>query len=101
MRGSPRIPADSPPGSAGRSREMTLQQRLERVEVALRQVLEPPPSGGDGGVGGIEALDGAEQVLVVFAQLQLHRAGEGRIGGELGGGAPGVAARVDQRAEAE
>src|SRR5881397_1276961 len=38
---------------------------------------------GDGGLGGVEAVDGAEQVLVVLAQLQLDRARERRVAGQL------------------
>src|SRR5438876_9435363 len=54
-------------------------QELERAEVALGEVLEPAPAGGDGGLGSLEAGDRAEQVLVVLAQL---RSEERRVGKE-------------------
>src|SRR2546427_795815 len=76
-------------------------QELERAEVALGEVLEPAPAGGDGGLGRVEAGDRAEQVLVVLAQLQLDGPGEHGIAGELTRGAGAVAVGVDQGAEAQ
>src|SRR5206468_5522661 len=76
-------------------------QELERAEVALGEVLEPAPAGGDGGLGSLEAGDRAEQVLVVLAQLQLDGPGEYGIAGELARGAGAVAVGVDQGAEAQ
>ena len=75
-------------------------QDLERAEVALGQILEAAPAGGDGGLGGIEGGDGPQQVLVVLDQLQLDGAGQRRLAGQRGRRLGTVAARVDQRLEA-
>src|SRR6185436_3822756 len=52
-------------------------------------------------IGGLEAVDRAEQMLVIFAQLQLDGAAEGRVAGELRGRARRIAASIDERTEAE
>src|SRR6267378_1539269 len=83
------------------TRELLPNQKLERAEMAVGEVLEPAPAGGDGGLGAVEAGDRAKQVLVVLAQLQLDGAGERRIAGQLQRRPVAVAAGVDQRAEAQ
>src|SRR2546425_4505880 len=81
--------------------EVLADQQVERAEVALGQVLEATPARGDGGLGGVESLDGSQQVLVILAELQLYGAGERRVAGQCQGGLRHVAAGLDQRAEAE
>src|SRR2546425_859364 len=109
VRGLPRIPAAGPRiarvGSDARgwrtALEVLADQQVERAEVALGQVLEATPARGDGGLGGVESLDGSQQVLVILAELQLYGAGERRVAGQCQGGLRHVAAGLDQRAEAE
>src|SRR3990170_3107444 len=97
-RGAPRTPAGSAAGSA---LEVLPDEKLERAEVALREVLEAPAAGGDGGLGALEALDDPQQVLVVLAELQLHAPDERRVAGQGQRGPRAVAAGLDQGAEAE
>src|SRR5262249_56751806 len=80
MRGDPRIPARDPHAGTGcRLLELLADQELQRAEVAVGQVLEATATNGDGGLGGRETLDRAEQVLVGLRELDLHRARPPRL----------------------
>src|SRR2546422_8907863 len=92
------FPPSSEASLKRRPLEVLPDQDLERAEVAVGEVLEPAPAGGDGGLGSVEAGDRAEQVLVVLAQLQLDGPGEHGIPGEPPPGAGAVAAGGDQGA---
>src|SRR5437899_1302086 len=94
----------SPESDASASRttlEVLADQELERAEVALGQVLEAPPARGQRGLDGIESLDGSQQMLVVFGELQLHGAAERRVAGQLQRRLPPIAAGLDERAEGQ
>src|SRR5947207_14807726 len=98
MRGRPRIPARVPRQAgevrrrrrrSGRGRaavEVLADEGLEGAEMALGEVLEAASRRRDGGLGGIEPGHGAEQVLVVLAELELDGPGELRVAGEVQGG---------------
>src|SRR5439155_1238079 len=110
MRGEPRIAALEPrvhagswsdAGFRGLSLEALADQELERAEVTLGQVLEAPPARGQRGFDGVDALDGPQQVLVVFGKLQLHGAAERRVAGQLQRGLPPIPTGLDQRTEAQ
>src|SRR5437899_9686219 len=81
--------------------ELLADQGLQRPEVAVGQVLEATATGGNGGLGGRETLDRAEQVLVVLRELDLHRARQARLTGQGERRLPAIAAGVDERRKAE
>src|SRR5262249_15416124 len=103
--GNSRIPASLHRGSDARGRrapgERLADQELERSEVTLGQVLEASAARGDGLVGRGEALDYFREVLGVLAELQLHRPADRGVTGQRQRRLLPVAARLDQRAEAE
>src|SRR5437899_1808132 len=113
MRGRPRIPARVPRQAgevrgwrrrSGRRRaavEVLADEGLEGAEVALGEVLEAASRRGDGGLGGVEPGHGAEQVLVVLAELELDGPGELRGAGEVQGGAGPIPPGLHQRAKAQ
>src|SRR6266705_53998 len=73
--GISRIPASPRERSDARGRGATgeelADQKLQRSEVAVGQVLEAPAARSDGVVGSGEAPDDLRQVLGVLAELQL------------------------------
>src|SRR2546426_591854 len=113
MRGRPRIPARVPRQAgevrrrrrrSGRGRatvKVLADEGLEGAEVALGEVLEAASRRRDGGLGGIEPGHGAEQVLVVLAELELDGPGELRVAGEVQGGAGPIPPGLHQRAKAQ
>src|SRR5262245_3278783 len=103
--GNSRIPASPRRGSDARGRrapgERLADQELQRSEVTLGEVLEAPAARGDGLVGRGEAFDYLREVLGVLAELQLDRPAERGVGGQRQRRLLPIAARLDQRAEAE
>src|SRR5438309_12131091 len=81
--------------------EVLSDQQLQGAEMALRQVLEAPAAGDDRLIRRFESLDRPEQVLVVFAELQLHGGAEDRVAGQGQRRLGPVAARIDQRPKAQ
>src|SRR5690242_9100300 len=99
--GSPRASPHRPRVAGARTLlEVAADERLERAEVAVGQVLEPTTAGGHRGVGRLEGGDRAQQVLVVLGQLRLHHAGQYGVTGQRLGRAGPVTGRIDERLEA-
>src|SRR5262245_39550683 len=97
----PRTGAPSDPGSRGATLEVLADEKLERAEVALGEILEALAARGDCFVRRAESLDDPYQMLRVLPELELDRPPERRLASQRQGCGCLVPTRVDQRAKPE